>query len=263
MPPRATRPGNFLYRLVFPDWSSPRPVTFFMLENLLEARADSSFPTGCRCNDEDVNVYLAHLLTEHLVTPRHERVQGGSSPLLHPPARNPLNRSEGVEHYRRNGDHRLISLGLYGRGDLCRRRQPPWGWTREEIQQRDLVDGRSCYSTAVNLLRGKQTSRSALVPVLSKLAHYFDGYVHILQVLARRRFGLGTRLSPRQVSELATESHTFVCEAKEEGNISIDEFLDILSRYQKQPTESDRKLLEEMARRLGIDLEKILTPPLG
>jgi hypothetical protein len=233
-----------------------------MLENLLEARAESSFPTGSRCADEDVNVYLAHLLTQHLLEPSPAYVRGGSEPLLHPPAKTSPNPTERVEHYRRNGDHRLLSLGLYGRGDLCRRRQPPWGWSTEEIQQRDMIDGRSCYSTAVNLLRGKRTSRIALVPILTKLAHFFDGYVYILQVLARRRFGLSAKLTDRQLDGLEAESPSNDDQASDTSD-RMDEFLDLLSSYQRQPTETGKRLLAELAVTLGIDLEKILTPPRG
>ena len=59
----AASDGAICYRLLFPDFSDPRPLSFFMLENLLAARADSRFPSNSCGPDEAVNVYLADLLT--------------------------------------------------------------------------------------------------------------------------------------------------------------------------------------------------------
>ncbi len=262
MPPTKSGSQTLRYRLLYPDWAGPRPVTFFMLENLLEARADSSFPTGSRGTDEDVNIYLAHLLSEHVLTPVPRLVRGGGEPLLLPPEKTETTRGEGAEHYRRNGDHRLVCLGLYGRGDLQRRRHPPWGWTEHEVRLRDLADGRNCYITATRLLQGSRTSRAALIPILTKLARFFDGYVHVLEVLARRRLGLGAQLSGRELRQLEIDSLPPGEEAARDGSLGMDEFLDMLSSYQRQPTAAGKEQLEKLALKLGIDPRRILPPSL-
>jgi len=260
MPPTKSGLQTLRYRLLYPDWSGPRPVTFFMLENLLEARADSSFPTGSRGADEDVNIYLAHLLSEHVLTPIPTPVRGGGEPLLLPPEKSETTRGEGAEHYRRNGDHRLVCLGLYGRGDLRRRRHPPWGWTEKDVRLRDLADGRNCYIAAARLLQGNRASRSALVPILTKLARFFDGYVHVLEVLARRRLGLGAQLSGRELKQLEIDSQPPGTESARDGSPCMDELLDLLSAYQRQPTSAGKQELEELALKLGLDPRRILPP---
>jgi len=246
------------YTLLFPDWTGARPLTFFMLENLLEARAQSSFPTGSRCADEDVNVYLAHLLTEHFHEPVPSGVEGGSAPLVLPLPKETTTRRENVEHYRRNGDHRLLCLGLYGRGDICRRRHPPWGWSREGIRKRDLADGRSCYTTAANLLRGTKSSRSALVPVLCKLAGHFEGYVHVLEVLARFRFDLGARLSDEELHKNSIQNPQNGETTIGQESTEMDDLLDLLSAYQRQPTAELAQRLRQAASRQGIDPDLLL-----
>ncbi len=50
------------FQPLFTGTAPSEPVGFFMLENLLTARAGSRFPTNGAGPDEDVNVYLAHLL---------------------------------------------------------------------------------------------------------------------------------------------------------------------------------------------------------
>ena len=112
------------YRTLFPDWSGPRPLSWFFMENLLEARADSTFPTNGFGPDEEVNVYLAQLLTRFLTGQVDHRIQPGDRARLLPPDRR-LNRRERAEWYRANGDHRLLALGLADRGDTCRRRRTP------------------------------------------------------------------------------------------------------------------------------------------
>ena len=258
MSPTAPSPPGSHCKLLFPDWSGTRPLSFFMLEDLLEARAQSSFPTGSRCSDEDVNVYLAHLLAEHLYDPVPTGVTGGGEPLLLPPEKETRLPRHSVDHYRRNGDHRLLCLGLYGRGNLCRRRHPPWGWSEVAVRERDLADGRSCYHVAANMLRGCRISCSALLPVLNKLARHFEGYVHVLQILARLRFGLGAQLSPDDLHDLASQDQPDVDSASADDQNTMDNLLDLLSAYHREPSPELALCLRTTAQRLGIDPDHLL-----
>jgi hypothetical protein len=182
------------YRGLFPDWAGPRRQEAFFLEQLLEARRESRLPTNAAGPDEDVNVYLAGLLAEMAVSDlRDDGVVAGSDPLLLPPQRG-LNNRERAEHHRRQGDHRLLSLGLFDRGDLMRRRAVPFGHDAASVRAMDLGLGASAYARAADLLAGRGASATGLVTVWSKLARNFPAYVHVLEVLARRRLGFGARL---------------------------------------------------------------------
>jgi hypothetical protein len=172
-----------------------------MLENLLEARADSAYPTNSRRPDEDVNVYLAHLLATRLAPPVMEGVLAGADPLLRSPEEVAGNRRGLAEHYRINGDHRLLALGLFDRGDL-RRRGRRWGLRAEESRRQDRENGAACYRCAHALLARRCSASDALVVLLGKLGEGFAEYVEILQSLARRRFGLGARLSATDLQRL-------------------------------------------------------------
>jgi hypothetical protein len=190
------------FRGLFPDWAGPRRQEAFFLEQLLEARQESEFPTNAAGPDEDVNVYVAGLLAEWALTdPRDAGVVAGSAPLLLPPDRGSGSRRR-AEHHRRQGDHRLLSLGLFDRGDLVRRRAVPFGHDRVSARALDLGLGADAYARAANLRTGRGSAASGLVLVWTRLARYFPGYVHVLEVLARRRLGFGARLGEDDLRRL-------------------------------------------------------------
>ena len=189
------------YRELFPRWTGPRPWSYFLVEQLLEARRESMFPTNGAGFDEDVNVYLIHLLTEFLQGHHHPSVQWGAGPVLMPPGKE-LGRRSRADYYRTNGDHRLLYLGLMNRGDGLRRRPVHFGMTEAETRQRDFSVGRSCYGMAADLLEGRPGALAGLAPVLRKLEENFEDYTHVLGVLATRRLGLGATLSEGDLAEL-------------------------------------------------------------
>ena len=171
------------------------------MEQLLEGRRESMFPTNGAGPDEDVNVYLSGLLTDFLTGHHDPRVQWGAGPLMHPPGKELGPRSR-ADRYRVNADHRLLFLGLMDRGDGLRRRRVHFGMTAEETRRRDMGIGQSCYGMAANLMEGKPGANSGLVRVLRKLENNYEDYVHVLGVLATRRFGLGAVLSDRDLAGL-------------------------------------------------------------
>lgn len=189
------------YLELFPGWSGRRPWNYFLMEQLLEARRESMFPTNGAGSDEDVNVYLGHLLAGFLNGHQDSRVQWGSGPVLSPPEKD-RGRRERAQWYRVNADHRLLYLGLMNRGDGLRRRPVHFGMTATETRGRDLSCGRSCYGLAADLLEGRSCAIAPLAPVLRKLERHFEDYVHVLAVLATRRFGLGAVLSENDLAGL-------------------------------------------------------------
>lgn len=195
------RPAETRYRGLFPDWTGARPVRWFFAEELLEARRGSAFPTNAAGPDEDVNIYLIHLLAGFLEGRTDPRVLPGAWPLLLPPDAAWPHRAQ-AEHYRVNGDHRLLMLGLMDRGDGLRRRREPWGVDPARVRERDLAAGAACYRLAANLAAGCRATPPGLRDVLRRLGDGFEDYVHVLTALATRRLGLGARLSDGDLARL-------------------------------------------------------------
>lgn len=245
-----TRDGTICYRLLFPDFSDPRPLSFFMLENLLAARADSRFPTNSRGPDEAVNVYLADLLTRLVSEPAPPTVVSGATALLTPLDKCGQSRRARANHYRHNADHRLLGLGLFGRGDLLRRRDVPLGLTAEEAQVRDRHIGAQAYRLAADLIEDRRTTAAALAPILRQLAQHFADYVHVLAVLAWRRFGLGAQLSDADLDDLMAVSSATEPTA-------MDGLLDHLSAYLADRSDAARDAVIRRAHELGIDPDRV------
>jgi hypothetical protein len=163
------------------------------------------FPTNGAGPDEEVNVYLAHLLTGFLKGHHDPRVQWGTGPVLSVRGKH-LSRRERARWYQVNADHRLLHLGLMNRGDGLRRRPVHFGMTAAETRDRDLACGRSCYGLAAALLEGRPGAFTRLAPVLRQLETHFEDYVHVLGVLATRRLGLGAVLSDADLAGLLDQA---------------------------------------------------------
>jgi len=189
------------YRGLFPDWTGQQPLSYYFLENLLEARRDSFFPTNGAGPDEDVNVYLAHLLTRLVSGEADPRVLPGADPVLRPAGAG-APRSWSAASYRLNADHRLFFQGIFHQGEMRRRRGVCFGRTEEETRARDRGVAVACYEMAADLLDRGPAPAAGLVGVLRKLAAHYDDYVHVLGVLATRRLGLGARLTTDDLVDL-------------------------------------------------------------
>lgn len=189
------------YRALFPAWEGRRPLSWFFAEELLEARAASDFPTNRRLADEDVNIYLIQLLTGWATSDPRPGILPGRDPILTAPpeGRGPRDLAD---RYRRQADHRLLSLGLFDRGDLVRRRLAGWRMTVEETRRKDLAVAEHCYGLAADLLATRGRTTAGTVAVWRKLAAHLPDYVGVLQTLARRRLGLGARLGDAELARL-------------------------------------------------------------
>lgn len=252
-----------LFLNIFPSWKGRQPLRFFMMENLLEARNGSGFPTNGAGFDEDVNVFLAGLLTGFLGGDHHPQVVCGIGSLLQPPDPQ-LGRRQQAEYYLANARHRLLHLGLLDRGDGLRRRRVPFGLSAEGSRQRDLAVGRNGFLMAANLLRGRNLVSSGLVAVYEKLGRNFTDYVQVLTVLATRRLGLGAHLSPTDLQRLLAGDDGHAAQqcpppAAPADSAAMDRLLDLVLEYGRHP---EGRLEEEIARaaaRAGADAQKILS----
>ncbi len=251
------------YQPLFPDWTGSRPLDYFLLESLLEARAQSSFPTNFYVADEDVNVYLTHLLANHVNDPVPQQITGGCSPLFFPPEKTTLTIRQRADFYQVNGDHRLLCLGLYDRGELVRRNRTARPIPDVESMQRDVDVGRNCYQLAINLLGQTSAAHSGLLATLTKLENHFADYVYVLQVLARTRLGLGARISNNALERLLADNSgvspliTATCDESNSTG-SMDKLLDQLSVYRQNPAPAQRQQLIVGAREQGIQPQKFL-----
>ncbi len=238
---------------LFPDWSGPRPLRFFLLENLLEARQGSVFPTNIAGPDEDVNIYLAGMLTNFLKGQFPQDVVFGAGSQLNPPAKH-LSRRQRAQFYRNNADHRLIMLGLFDRGDHLRRRPSFFGMSRQEGRQRDLQGGVIGYHMAANLLENRKMGCGALVDIWRKLAENFELYVQVLSTMAVSRLGFGANLSSAELQFMTAAPAT----ANPSASHQMDRLLDLLLEMRQPGGHKKRAEVYDLALHLNLDPEKLL-----
>lgn len=241
------------YRSLFPDWTGPRPLRYFLIENLLESRKQSEFPTNILGPDEDVNIYLAALLTDFLGGKHPSDVLWGADPLLFPPAKH-LNRRARADFYRHNAEHRLIMLGLFDRGDHLRR----WGTffqaTREETRDRDLSVGQNCFNLAADILENRKMGCSGLTTVWRKLAENFDLYVQVLSTMAVEKLGLGASLSQTDMQLLITAPSPEATAPK----YQMDHLLDLLLEMRQPGGQEKRAEVIDLALKLNLNPAELL-----
>ncbi len=163
----------------------------FMIEALLRSRLSAGLETGCHRPDEDVNMYLADLLC-HYAEGGAERWQ---SDYIIPYAGDLAERVASAGEcrtkyliYRKNADHLLVSLGIFGNPWL---RGPvqgscPWRANREE----SIGRGKSYYARAATYASRLGEGRRGLDALLAKLEIGFEEYLRILETLRSEAFNL-------------------------------------------------------------------------
>ncbi|MCB1162357.1 MAG: hypothetical protein R3C71_12000 [Candidatus Krumholzibacteriia bacterium] len=162
----------------------------FMIEALLRSRLSAGLETGCHRPDEDVNMYLAALLCRYAEGREH-----WAGATIIPYESELFERVRAAREcrtkyliYRRNADHLLLSVGLFGNPWLrgAQEGSCPWTTSREE----SIGRGKSYYARAAVYASRLDEGRRGLDELLAKLDIGFEDYVRILETLRSESFNL-------------------------------------------------------------------------
>lgn len=225
--------------------ADPATADFFMMDGLLDSRMSSGHPSNGDFYDEDVNVYLAGLLTG-MVDARGEAadlVVPYDADLFELVRREPEPRVN-FRRYRANADFILVSLGLFA-GPAGR---PPAAPALRITNESYAGRGAAYYAMAASYARETFRGPTAIGEVMEKLSRGFRTYVRILSVMKSERLDLLPRLSDGELyhlqrSALEEERRSCIPAAR-------DEFLDAWSRHRKEGSHGSLASLEDAARRL-------------
>lgn len=217
-------------------------IFFYMLNAYLCSRLD----TECESNeDEEVNVYMAHLL--------HSLVDGSfytdNAEVL---ANTPMDVYSKVEEgsdrhkmkvYRTNADHRLVAFGLFaglsGHQGLYRKAMTPPAAYLEQAQQ--------YYGWAASFSQRLPGKYAGLSSALHKLARDFETYHSVLNHMGANYMGLMARLSPGELFHLQREAHDGAQPALREQ--ALDQMLDAYGRWRREPNAEHRQSFREACAR--------------
>ena len=208
---------------------------FYMLNAYLCSRLD----TECESDqDEEVNVYMAHLL--------HSLVDGSfyteNAGVL---ANTPLDVFSKVEDggnrhkikvYRTNADHRLVAFGLFsglaGHQGLYRK-----AMTHPEAY---LEQAQQYYGWAASFSQRLPGKYAGLTSALHKLARDFETYHSVLNHMGANYMGLMARLSPGEVFHIERQAHEGALPAMRQQ--ALDQMLDAYGRWRREPSAEHRKV---------------------
>lgn len=223
-------------------------TAYFVLDSLLKSRIDCGFESNSEQYDEDVNVYLVHLLSSlvrgfWLGQPTAERdidvfeqVRDSTDPRL----------KYGV--YRANADYLLLSTSLFTRTPYVERegQRTFHGSVRDRIGR-----GKAYYHFASMFHERVRASSPVVARVLQHLSRDFERYVDVLFHMRGEYFHLYERLKEDQLMSL--QEDLFKTPSGDDKTVlgSLrDEFLDAYWLWHQKPTVVSRHQLAEAISRL-------------
>jgi hypothetical protein len=241
-----------------PD-EGPERTAYFVLDSLLRSRIDCGFESNTTRYDEDVNVYLVHLLSSLVSSAGLFAGSGENEPAVcDADVFEKVRESDDPRHksrvYRLHADHLLVSISLFTQNpyvEIDGRRV--WeSSTREGIGR-----GKAYYQYAAAFQERLRSVSPALARVLAVLADDFESYVDVLFHMRGEYFNLHQRLGeadlvalqrpPLEIEPGATDVATDVSALR-------DAFLDAYWAWHQSPTPTSREALATAVKRLkGAD----------
>ncbi|MEZ5064552.1 MAG: hypothetical protein R3B81_07425 [bacterium] len=221
-------------------------TAYFVLDALLRSRIDCGFESNQRQYDEEVNIYLVHLLS---------RLVLGHS-LLAGPERDidvfhAVKDSGDPRHkcavYRATADQLLLSTSLFTDTPYVARegRREFDGTARERIGR-----GKAYYHYAASYLERLPAVSPAFAQVLAHLSRDFERYVDVLFHMRGEYFHLYERLRDDVLGALPPAGPDLP--EPEPGSVADlrDQFLDAYWAWHQNPEEGNRRRLDEAVQRL-------------
>jgi hypothetical protein len=223
----------------------PESRASFMIRGLLSSRLEVGLPTDSRIEEEDVNIYLTHLLCSY-VDPGYflriakylsaydstlfERVQYSTSVRLK------------YTVYKTNADHLLMSIGVFN--NPAGRRPDVLPVPLQPAEELHVGRGKTYYDFASTYGQSVFGRSSAIADVMGKLSVGFEKYVKILSHMRGEYLNFVERMSEGELYHLQQSAQT-------EGLGALhNEFLDLYSEYRRNPSPELRARLVATAERL-------------
>lgn len=215
----------------------------FMLHALLSSRIETGMSSDDRPNEEDVNVYLAHLLCEYARPQYHERVHRYLSDFdssIFQRVSHSKNNRLAYTVYKANADHTLLMMGLFQNGRGKRPSALPAPLRLDDTVH--LGRGKAYYDFAFTYSRSLFGHTSGIATVLCKLSSGFEEYVRLLTHARSEYFNFIDHMSEGELFHLQRSV------LAQDLPALHDAFLDAFSEWRRDPTPEKRARLAESAR---------------
>lgn len=224
------------------------PVVSFVMDSLLHSRIATGLESNSEFYDEDVNVYLALLLSSLVDAKYHswmnQYVSAYESDIYE---KLQYTRDQYVKFitYKVNADYLLLSQGIF---DI-----PRSLLSSGETRNRDaMLRGKAYYQIAGSLTRQMREDRRALADVLLKLSEGYEKYLVILSYMRGEYLNIVKEFTPGEMFHLNREIDGV---AKEEAlREKRDVFLDQYNAWKKALGTAEEARLEKGLRQAAAEL---------
>jgi len=217
----------------------------YLLDVLLKSRATCNMESNKDdLFDEDVNIYLAHLLFAASLPDYQEAVSRYVSKNVS--EMNDLvdkNNDRIVRYfiYKVNADHLMVHMGVFQGLENARN---PYAKSPEQFSSL----ARDYYQNAAQHNRRIYRRRTAIGSVLEKLSHHFDRYLMILQIARKDFFHFSNRFNDKEFSKFCRDFGHY--EQEEKVNDVRDRFLDAYAKWLETKDADLRLRLIDKAKKL-------------
>src|SRR2546425_5400367 len=219
-----------------------QPTYYFMINCLLYSRMETGLVSNQDFYDEDVNVYLAHLL-HSFVNPEYVEQSRRFLSKYDTDVFRRLSQSTDARLkyliYKTNADFLLVSIGIFDNpaaATSSRRVQP--------AEEAYIGRGKTYYHFAYSYSQQMHRRNEGVSEVLEKLSVGFEKYIRILSHMRGEYLDLVKRLSNGEVYHLerSIDEHS----QQELLRVKQDELLELFSAWKKAPTDETKESLERV-----------------
>jgi hypothetical protein len=220
-----------------------QPTYYFMINCLLYSRMETGLVSNQDFYDEDVNVYLAHLLHSFINPDYVEQSRKFLSKYDTDVFRRLANSTDARLKYliyKTNADFLLVSIGIFDNPAAAtaspRRTQP--------AEEAYIGRGKTYYHFAYSYSQQMHRRNEGVSEVLEKLSVGFDKYIRILSHMRGEYLDLVKRLSNGEVYHLerSIDEHS----QQELLRVKQDELLELFSAWKKEPSDETKENLERV-----------------
>jgi hypothetical protein len=220
-----------------------QPTYYFMINCLLYSRMETGLVSNQDCYDEDVNVYLAHLL-HSFINPEYVEQSKRFLSKYDTDVFRRLSTSTDArlkyQIYKTNADFLLVSIGVFDNPAIA-------GGTRTRLQPSEeayIGRGKTYYHFAYTYSQQMHRKNAGVSEVLEKLSTGFEKYLRILSHMRGEYLDLLKRLSNGEVYHLerSIDEHS----QQELLRVKQDELLELYSVWRETKSAETEENLERV-----------------
>jgi len=231
------------------DTQTKESALAYLLEALLRSREESKLTANKESAvDEDVNVYLAHLLLAFATHSYQEMVSkylSGYDSDVRELAEEANDRHIRYFILKSNADNLLINLGVF---QNLKRTIRFGGMTVSRSEKYFAENAIAYYQEAADCNQRIYRKRTAVKEVLLKLAANFEEYKELLKSTRKDYFNFLNRFQDTEFN--AFLGSIAIYEKELEIKVLVNEFLDLYLKWLKEPNEVLELNIRELAQRI-------------